>query len=483
MHEITTHKFSNASAAALADTKLQGALKKVMGHFDEARRDAVTEITPEVWETLRSQAQKIKAHTINNLDYYLDMLHRKVSENGGEVHFAKDSTEANRIVANIARNQGANLVIKSKSMVSEEMRLNDMLAQEGVEAVETDLGEYIIQLADETPFHIIAPAMHKTKEEVSELFAQKIDRPNLNEIPELAQAAREELREKFLKADIGITGANFIVAETGTQVIITNEGNGRMCTSAPRTHIAITGMEKVIPSLSDLAVFLRLLPRSATGQSITSYVSMASGPKRTSDEDGPDQFHLIIVDNGRSNLLRNAELKEALNCIRCGACLNVCPVYTKVGGHAYGWVYPGPIGAIVSPMLVGLSKAKDLPFASTLCGACRDVCPVKIDLPRMLLSLRTQLMENKVDGHRNVTTWERILDWGYTKLMSNPTFLTLVRKFVRVAQLPLTKQGKIRRIPIPPFSIWTKSKDLPPIPAKSFRQIWSHKQSHGEKDL
>ena len=365
-------------------------------------------------------------------------------------------------------------------MVSEEIRLNHALADIGVEAVETDLGEYIIQLAQETPFHIIAPAMHKTRQDVSHLFADKIDRPNLVEIEDMAKAARETLREKFLQADMGITGANFLVAETGTLVIVTNEGNGRVCTSVPRIHVALTGMEKVIPSLEDLAVFLRLLPRAATGQRMTSYVSFISGPRRSQDEDGPEEFHLVIVDNGRSRLLRDPELRESLYCIRCGACLNVCPVYRKVGGHAYGWVYPGPIGAVISPVLVGLREAKDLPYASSLCGACREVCPVKINIPHMLLRLRSRLMEGSAPEERKVTLWEKLLARGYYRLMGSPAMLSLAHRLGRLMQVPLARSGKIRSIPIPPFSRWTRHRDLPALPPKSFHQVWDQELSKGE---
>ena len=385
--------------------------------------------------------------------------------------------EANAIIAGLASSRGVKLVVKSKSMVSEEMGLNDALAGMGVEAVETDLGEYIIQLAEETPFHIIAPAMHKTRQDVSHLFAQKINRPNLEEIEEMAEAARGSLREKFLEADMGITGANFMVAETGTLVIVTNEGNGRLCTSAPRIHVALTGMEKVIPSLEDLAVFLRLLPRAATGQRITSYVSFISGPKRPQDEDGPEEFHLVIVDNGRSDLLKDPDLRESLACIRCGACLNICPVYRKVGGHAYGWVYPGPIGAVVSPVLVGLKQAKDLPYASSLCGACREVCPVKINIPHMLLRLRTRLMEGAPRQQRKVTPWERLLAWGYCRLMSGPTILSLAHRAGRMLQMPIARRGKIGRLPVPLLSRWTRARDLPALPARSFHQIWDEELS------
>ena len=293
----------------------------------------------------------------------------------------------------------------------------------------------------------------------------------------MAQAARETLREKFLQADMGITGANFLVAETGTLVIVTNEGNGRFCTSAPRIHVALTGMEKVIPSLEDLSIFLRLLPRAATGQRMTSYVSFISGPRRSKDEDGPEEFHLVIVDNGRSSLLRDPELRESLYCIRCGACLNICPVYQKVGGHAYGWVYPGPIGAVISPMMVGLKEAKDLPYASTLCGACREVCPVKINIPHMLLKLRTRLIESPIAGERKVTVWEKLLAWSYYRLMSSPALLSLVHRMGRLIQTPLARKGKIRNVPIPPFSHWTKDRDLPALPARSFHQIWDEELS------
>ncbi|MCH8226062.1 MAG: iron-sulfur cluster-binding protein [Chloroflexi bacterium] len=388
MAGVKTRDFVSASTAAILDPQLRKALERVGTGFDAARRDAITEVTPQVWEEWREEARRIKNHTLEHLDYYLELVSDKVAAAGGQVHFAKDADEANAIVAQLARERNVRIVTKSKSMVSEELELNGVLESQGVEVFETDLGEYIIQLAGETPSHLVAPALHKTKEQVALLFHEHLGIPVLDDIEAMARAAREVLRDKFLQADLGISGANFVVAETGTLVIITNEGNGRLCTSAPRIHIGITGMEKVIPSLQDLAVFLRLLPRSATGQQITSYVSMITGPRRRDDEDGPEEFHLVLVDNGRSRLLADPQLREALNCIRCGACLNICPVYQKVGGHAYGWVYPGPIGAIVSPVMTGLKQAKDLPQASTLCGACREACPVKIDIPRMLLHLR-----------------------------------------------------------------------------------------------
>ena len=480
MAEVKTRQFKTASARAVADPGLQAALNRAGGGFDRARLEAIEEMPPQRWEELRERAREIKRHTIDNLDYYLELLSERVVHNGGEVHFARDSDEANGIVAGLARSRNVKLATKSKSMVSEELGLNDALAGIGVEAVETDLGEYIIQLAEETPFHIIAPAIHKTRQQVSQLFAEKINRPNLEGIEEMAQAARETLREKFLQADMGITGANFLVAETGTLVMVTNEGNGRFCTSAPRIHVAITGMEKVIPSLDDLPVFLRLLPRAATGQRMTSYVSFVSGPRGPQEEDGPEEFHLVIVDNGRTRLLRDPELRESLYCIRCGACLNICPVYRKVGGHAYGWVYPGPIGAVVSPMMTGLKDAKDLPFASTLCGACREACPVKINIPHMLLKLRTNLTESPRRSERNVTMGEKLMARAYYAVMRSPAMLSLVRRVGRLVQVPVARRGKIRAVPLPPVSAWTKDRDLPALPPRSFRQIWDQELSREE---
>lgn len=477
MDHVKTQDFKKASVEALKNPKLQITLKRVMGHFDEARKDAIDEISPQKWEELREQAREIKQHTIENLDFYLGLLSDRITESGGTVHFARDSKEANTIVAELVRSRKVKLAVKSKSMVSEELNLNHTLSDMGVEAVETDLGEYIIQLAEETPFHIIAPALHKTKEDISALFSKHLGVPKINEKEALAAAARDVLREKFLEADMGITGANFLVAETGTLVIVTNEGNGRLCTSAPRIHLALTGMEKLLPSLEDLAIFLRLLPRAATGQRLTSYVSFISGPRISSDEDGPEEFHLVIVDNGRSRLLQDPELRESLYCIRCGACLNICPIYRSVGGHSYGWVYPGPIGAVVSPTLVGLSKAKDLPNASSLCGACREVCPIKINIPHMLLNLRSKLMESPNKEERKRALDELIFARVFHIVMGSPRILSMVHTIGRILQQPFLRAGKIKRIPIPPFSIWTRTKDLTPLAPATFRQIWEKELS------
>jgi len=475
----------------MQNPQLQRALDRVGSGFDVARLNAIEEVTPEVWDQWRQEARDIKVHTIEHLDYYLDLLHTNVTAAGGQLHFAKDADQANEIVAHIARTRRVKVATKSKSMVSEELGLNPVLEAMGVDVYETDLGEYIIQLAEETPSHLVAPALHKSKEDVAELFAEKLGIPYDEDIYHMAATARTVLRDKFMEADLGISGANFVVAETGTLVIITNEGNGRLCTSAPRIHIGITGMEKVIPSMQDLATFLRLLPRSATGQRITSYVSMITGPRRSDDEDGPEEFHLILVDNGRSSMLADQALREALYCIRCGACLNICPVYQRVGGHAYGWVYPGPIGAVVSPMLVGLPKAKELPQASSLCGACREVCPIKIDIPRMLLDLRKKTAESPDDSQRSAPQSERIIAKLYARLMSSPGLLRSAIRFGRILQSlgkfapfsPLTKDGNwIRKAPLPLLSKWTRSRDLPTLPKQTFHELWEQGISDGPRD-
>ena len=457
MAEVKTGAFLTASSAAMQDPHLRRALRQVGGGFNEARLDAINEVGWEAWEDWREDARRIKEQVLDNLDYYLELLHDQVTAAGGHVHFARDAAQANAIVSEIARTRGVKIATKSKSMVSEELDLNHALEAIGVDVYETDLGEYIIQLAGETPSHLVAPALHKTKEQVSELFHDRLGVPLTDDIEEMARVARVALRDKFLAADLGISGANFLIAETGTLVIITNEGNGRLCTSAPRIHVGITGMEKVIPSVQDLATFLRLLPRSATGQRLTSYVSMVSGPRRSADEDGPEEFHLVLVDNGRSRMLADPDLREALYCIRCGACLNICPVYGKVGGHAYGWVYPGPIGSIVSPSLVGLKDAKDLPNASSLCGACREVCPIRINIPRMLLHLRSKLADEPDTPDNASTVTERFAAKGYTWLMSNPTALSAAGKVGRVAQIPFASGGKVAgKVSLPLVSQWTE---------------------------
>lgn len=475
MAEVKTQDFKSASAKAVHDSNIQRALGAPFAHFVDGRRNAIdADYTEESWDSMRDRAAAIKAHTVESLDYYLDLVDKNVRRNGGHVHFADDAAHANRIVLEIAKQNRVKTVIKSKSMVSEEMGINDFLEANGIEPVETDLGEYIIQLAKETPFHIIGPAIHKTKEQVSELFEKWLKTAPTYDIEKLCIIARDVLRDKFAQADMGISGANFVVAETGTVVLVTNEGNGRMTTSAPRVHVAIAGMEKLLPAIEDVGLFLRLLPRSATGQRITSYNTFVSGPRGGGDEDGPEEFHLILVDNGRLGLLEDEVLRQSLSCIRCGACLNHCPVYRKVGGHAYGWVYSGPIGAIVSPMLTNMKQSKDLPYASTLCGACRDVCPVKIDIPRLLLHLRHKLVGT------GASTWtERLGMRRWHSAMQTRKKLEGSANLGRLLLRPISRKGYIKKLRAPVVGGWTDRRDFPALAPRSFAQIWRDELSGG----
>ena len=467
-----TKDFRQGAGAALSDPKIQANLEGLYNGFHQARIDA-SDQTPD-WEALQDKGRAIKAHTLDNLAYYLELVERNVIASGGHIYFAKDAEAASNYVVNLAKERGIELVIKGKSMVSEEMALNHRLEEAGIEPVETDLGEYIVQLAEETPFHIIAPAIHKSRGEVSELFVEKLNVPMYDNIEDLTREARDQLRQKFVDAGMGITGANFIVAETGTVTLVTNEGNGRMCTSMPKLHVALTGMEKVVPSIEDLGLFLRLLIRSATGQRISSYVTTVTGPRGEDEVDGPEEFHLVIVDNGRSKMLADPNLREALYCLRCGACLNACPVYRKVGGHAYGWVYPGPIGAIVSPMLTNLSEAKDLPYASTLCGACKEACPVKINIPRMLLYLRKELTQGETyPEHKSVSMAESTAVKGWRASVSSSFMMRLSNLGGRLLQLPFVRGGRIDRLPSP-LSGWTKHRKFPAIASKPFRTRWKN---------
>src|SRR6266478_1123814 len=390
MH-VNTESFGHDSTAAVQNKTLQSRLK-VLTTFTIKRNAAFADL--EDGEALRDRARQIKEHTIGNLDSYLIELEKNVVRLGGAVHWARTGKEACAIVLELARKNNVRRVVKSKSMVTEEVELNEALEHAGIEAVETDLGEYIVQLAHEKPSHILAPAVHKSKGDISDLFAEKLGVANLIEAEEMTIVARKRLREKFCTADMGVTGANFGVAETGTIVLVENEANIRLSTSLPRIHVALMGIEKLVPSLDDLAVFLKILARSASGQKMSSYVSLITGARRAGEADGAAEFHLIILDNGRTRILADEEMRESLYCLRCGACLNVCPVYQKIGGQAYGWIYPGPIGAVISPQLQSLGQSGDLPFASSLCGACRTACPVDINLPDLLLALRAKAKES-----------------------------------------------------------------------------------------
>ena len=384
------HDFPARARAALRNPELART-----GFID--RRLAAVGSLPE-YESMRRTAREIKEHTLHHLDYYLERFEQRVQEHGGHVHWASTPAEACAIVIDICRAADAKQVTKGKSMVAEEIALNDALEAAGFEPIETDLGEYIIQLADEPPSHIIAPAIHKTKDQISDLFHTHHAKYGLNERQTeptaLVNEARTVLREKFQTADVGITGANFLVAETGSSVIVTNEGNGDLTNTLPNVHIVTAGIEKVVPTLEDMSTILRVLARSATGQEASIYTTLSSGPRRADDLDGPGEYHVVLLDNGRSQMLGN-EVHEMLRCIRCGACMNHCPVYHAVGGHAYGWVYVGPMGAVLTPLMVGLDEARDLPNACTLNGRCKEVCPMEIPLSDLIRKLREREFDER----------------------------------------------------------------------------------------
>ncbi len=461
--------FNQRAHEALQDQNLQLALERAMHHFVDGRIHAFERLPH--GEALRDHARVIRANAIARLDEHLETFERNARANGSVVHWARDDAEARRIVLQIAQEQGVKRIIKSKSMLSEEIDLNRSLEAAGLHVLETDLGEYIVQLAHDHPSHIIAPVVHWPLEAVQQLFHKHLGTPLDADIPELTAAARRALREGFLQADMGISGANFAVAETGSIVLVTNEGNGRFVTTTPRIHVALVGIERMAPTLQELGTLLQLLARSATGQPLSVYTSIITGPRRSSVEDGPEQVHIIFVDNGRTNALAG-ELAESLYCIRCGACLNVCPVYRRLGGHAYGSVYPGPIGITITPAMDGLFPWHELPQASTLCGACTEACPVRIQIPRMLLKLRSQ----SVDAGLAPKWLQMGLQW-YAKAAEKPTLFRFGRKFaVKVQRLaPRTKHGWIRSLPAP-LAAWTESRAFPPLAEESFSERWQKRQ-------
>ena len=463
-----TINFRSKAAQTMVDEQVQNSLEHVYTGFYQGRLKAAADTHN--WEELRTKGKAIKDHTIAHLDHYLDMLSGKVEQNGGTVFFADNADEARQYITKLAKDRDIETVIKSKSMVSEEMSLAENMNDSGFEAVETDLGEYIIQLAGETPYHLIAPAVHKSRKDVAELLDKDFtDGDRVPDATELTMLAREQLRDVFARADMSVTGVNFAVAESGSIVLVTNEGNGRMSTSVPRIHVAVMGMEKIVPSIQDLSTMLRILIRSATGQRISTYVTMVNGPKTPEEEEGPDEFHLVIINNGRLKLLEDPLLRESLNCIRCGACLNACPVYRKVGGHAYGWVYPGPIGAIVTPVITGLKDASNLPAASSLCGACHEACPVKINIPRMLLELRHRTAEGLSDPNERTSKFSERAIWKAWRIgMMGRGRFDWGARIAYVLMRPFSIKGWIKRAP-PPISGWTLSRDFPLIAAESLK--------------
>jgi L-lactate dehydrogenase complex protein LldF len=459
--------FPKAARTALADAQL----RRNLGHATatiRAKREAVVSEVDD-WEELRRAGQAIKAATMARLDEHLVRLEREVSDRGGRVHWARDAIEANRIVTDLVRATGAHEVVKVKSMVTQEIGLNEALAEAGIEAWETDLAELIVQLGGDRPSHILVPAIHRNRAQIREIFLREMSDvdPELTDEPrQLAMAARSYLRRKFLSARVAISGANFAVAETGTLAVVESEGNGRMCLTLPDTLITVMGIEKLVPTWADLEVFLQLLPRSSTGERMNPYTSMWTG---VTPDDGPREFHLVLLDNGRTAVLADKVGREALHCIRCSACLNVCPVYERTGGHAYGSVYPGPIGAVLTPQLTGVSDNASLPFASTLCGACFDACPVRIDIPSLLVHLRARSVEEAAPARRSMSA-ESVTMAAAAWVMVSPRRFRAAERAARVGRL-LWRQGRIRSLPAP-LSAWTASRDVPVPPPETFREWW-----------
>ncbi len=470
------HDFLGASAQALADPPLQAALTRLTDTLMAGNRRGYAALADS--SRLRDHAKRIKEHTLAHLDRYLEQLEASVQRLGGKVHWAATAEDARQIIVKIAQDTGSRRAVKSKSMTSEEIHLNKALEKAGLEVAETDYGEFIIQIAGERPSHLVAPAVHHTRESIAGVLSAHLNEQLPDDPKSLALAGRRVLRKKFYEADLGITGVNFAVAETGTIVLITNEGNGRLTTTCPRVHVALMGIEKVIPRMRDLPTFLKLLARGATGQTLSVYTTILTGPRRRSSPsphggegpgvrgelDGPEEFHLVILDNGRSRVLATP-FRESLQCIRCGACLNACPVYRRIGGHAYGGVYSGPIGSILTPLYDSVALNPHLPHASSLCGACQAACPVKINIPRMLIGLREL---QHAHHHSSAETWAYRL---WSALLRRPWLYRLALRGARLALRPLARDGWLTKLPGAGAN-WTAIRDFPAPARQSFRERW-----------
>ncbi len=460
------HDFPAAAREALADARLRANLRGATQTIRTRRAAAVAELPD--YEELREQARRVKDDALDRLDELLDEFQAAAEAAGARVHRAPDAAAANAIVAGIARDHGVSELVKMKSLATDEIGLDAALAEAGVEAVETDLAELIVQLAGDTASHILVPAVHYSRGQVRDLFQRTIagGRALSDDPHELAEVSRLYLRERFLRAGMGVTGANVGVAETGTVCVVENEGNGRMCTTLPPLLVTVMGIEKVVPTLDDLGLLLRLLPRSATGERMSSYVSLLTG---VTPGDGPREYHIVLLDNGRRNALADPVGRQALRCIRCSACLNVCPVYTRVGGHAYGSIYPGPIGAILTPQLWGMEEHAKLPFASSLCGACAEVCPVGIDIPQVLLHLRARAVREQAPAP------EKALFGAAAWAFGSPRRFAAAQKAGRAAEAPLTRGGLVSRLP-PPLAGWSQGRDLRPVASETFREWWARER-------
>jgi L-lactate dehydrogenase complex protein LldF len=458
--------FPVAAREALADDALRANMLKATTTIRDKRAAVVGELPD--WEALRAAGSAIKADVLAHLDRYLLQFEEALLEAGATVHWASDADEANRSVLAVARQHGVTEIVKVKSLTTDEIGLNGALEAGGVHAIETDFAELILQLDGDWPSHILVPAIHRNRSEIRDLFSRTIADGSISDEPaELAEAARSYLREKLLGAQMGVSGANFGVAETGTLCVVESEGNGRMCTTLPPVLVTVLGIEKLVPTFADLEVFLQLLPRSSTGERMNPYTSLWTG---ATTGDGPEELHVVLLDAGRTRVLRDEVGRQALHCIRCSACLNVCPVYARTGGHAYGSVYPGPIGAILTPQLEGIERTSSLPFASSLCGACYEVCPVKIDIPRVLLHLRGKAVEAK--ARPDERTAMRALAWGF----GSPRRLAAAERVGHILQRPFLRTGTIRRLP-GPLSAWTRTRNLRPLAAKSFRSWWKERET------
>jgi L-lactate dehydrogenase complex protein LldF len=436
----------------------------------------------ENWDTMRSAASDLRAYTLENLDYYLNMVEEQVTKAGGHVHWARDAEEARQMVLSIAKRHNVKTAVKVKSMATEEIGLNAALEAEGIRALETDLGEYIIQMAGSGPSHIIIPAIHMKKEEIADLFKKNLGVDAPAEAEQLTAIAREQLRTQFLQAEMGISGANFLIAETGTLVIVSNEGNGRLCTTLPDLHVAVVGIDKVIPDWESAGLLLRMLARSATGQKITAYNSFITGPRQEDGEFGAKEFHLVLLDNGRSKILADPIGRQTLKCIRCGCCLNACPVYKNVGGFAYGWFISGPIGAIFTPQILGTKAAAELPFASSLCGACVDVCPVKVPFTEILLHLRRRVVDGDTFAKPALSSPARTAAKAGRMAFGVGWLYKLGTKILPVVTAPLTRNGWMEKLP-PPFNRWTRIRPFPAF-LGGFRSWWQQREKKlkgGEK--